>query len=344
MLISDGGSHLVSEKVKQILRQLIIKDWQSEPYHQNQNFAERRYRDFKARVKLIMDATRATAEEWLLVFLYIAHILNRTAVKSIGNKTPYEKLTGEVPDVSEILAMPYRQLVSYTEKDESYPQKSNERIGFFVGFNENVGHQMTFRVLDIKTGMIKNRSRIRTLEGVPNMRAIQPETEEEIENIKRFLPRAVNDDNVQRQLKNIMEGKHLDHDAPIKSEVLRDLDRGETAGWKHFDLESIPNDTMDTIDTSKLIGRSYLKPTDDNEERVRAVIKDCVKEHNGDVRLIVTDTMCDEGETYEEKIAYGQVIDFVNEKFGEESNMGWRFRNIKKHKDMRKDPRFKSDF
>ena len=39
-LISDAAKNEISHKVKDILRAYNISDWQSEPYHQNQNPAE----------------------------------------------------------------------------------------------------------------------------------------------------------------------------------------------------------------------------------------------------------------------------------------------------------------
>ena len=41
--ISDSAKNEISHKVKDILRAYNINDWQSEPYQQNQNPAERRY-------------------------------------------------------------------------------------------------------------------------------------------------------------------------------------------------------------------------------------------------------------------------------------------------------------
>jgi septum formation inhibitor MinC len=38
--ISDCAKAEMSERVKQILRALVISAWYSEPYHENQNFAE----------------------------------------------------------------------------------------------------------------------------------------------------------------------------------------------------------------------------------------------------------------------------------------------------------------
>ena len=39
-IISDSAKNKISHKVKDILRAYNINDWQSEPYHQNQNPAE----------------------------------------------------------------------------------------------------------------------------------------------------------------------------------------------------------------------------------------------------------------------------------------------------------------
>jgi hypothetical protein len=39
-LISDCAKAKMSERVKQILQALVISAWYSEPYHENQNFAE----------------------------------------------------------------------------------------------------------------------------------------------------------------------------------------------------------------------------------------------------------------------------------------------------------------
>ena len=48
-LISDSAQSEISTRVKDILRALFIDDWQSEPYHQHQNYAERRYETVQRR-------------------------------------------------------------------------------------------------------------------------------------------------------------------------------------------------------------------------------------------------------------------------------------------------------
>ena len=148
-----------------------IKDWQSEPHFQHQNFAERGYRDIKANVVVIMNATGANADEWLLVLKYVIFIHNRMAVKSLNWKTPLEVLTGQTPDISIIYQMAYRTPVYFLRYEGNYPHEvSSEVFGFFVGFAENVGHSNTFLVLTADTGRVLARSRLRRADELPNKR------------------------------------------------------------------------------------------------------------------------------------------------------------------------------
>ena len=113
LLISGNAKSKTSGRVDDVLRAYKIKDWQSEPYFQHQNFAERGYRDIKARVIVIMNASGAGANEWLLILKYVIYIYNWMAQKSLGWKTPLEVLTGQTPDISIIHQMPYCTVVYF---------------------------------------------------------------------------------------------------------------------------------------------------------------------------------------------------------------------------------------
>ena len=75
-LISDSAKNEISHKVKDVLRAYNINDWQSEPYHQNQNPAEWRYRTIKAWANNIMNRTGAPAHCWVITLQYVCYILN----------------------------------------------------------------------------------------------------------------------------------------------------------------------------------------------------------------------------------------------------------------------------
>jgi len=65
-LISDRAEVEISQKAHDILRAYAIDDWQSEPYHQHQNFAERRWGVIKAYTNNTLNRTGAPASTWLL--------------------------------------------------------------------------------------------------------------------------------------------------------------------------------------------------------------------------------------------------------------------------------------
>jgi hypothetical protein len=77
-LLSDSAQVEISNKVKTILRNLFIRSWQSEPYKQQQNPAERRFQTVKRVTNNVLDRTGAPAYTWLLCLMYVCYVLNRT--------------------------------------------------------------------------------------------------------------------------------------------------------------------------------------------------------------------------------------------------------------------------
>ena len=102
-LITDGDRYEISKKVADLLRNLFIKQHESEPYHQHQNKAEQRYGVVKRYINTLMNLTGAPAHCWLLCMLYVCHLLNATASPALGGLTPLQALTGQVPDISHFL-------------------------------------------------------------------------------------------------------------------------------------------------------------------------------------------------------------------------------------------------
>lgn len=164
-LISDHAAVETSNKVKDILRAYVIKDWQSEPYHQHQNRAERKYQDLKRMATTIMDRTGAPPYTWLLALLYVAFLLNRTANPSLNHRTPLEALDGVTPDISILLRFHFYEPVYYRVHEPTFPSQTREAKGRFVGFSENVGHAMTYKILSDETLRVLHRSEVRSAEG-----------------------------------------------------------------------------------------------------------------------------------------------------------------------------------
>ena len=145
-LISDLAKNEISHKVKDILRAYNINDWQSEPYHKNQNTAEWRYRTIKAWANTIMKRTGSPAHCWVLTLQYVCYILNHMSTASLGGQVPLQVLYGVTPDISITLFCTFYQPVFYATHDQHCPSESEERAGFWVGFAEHCGDSLTHMV------------------------------------------------------------------------------------------------------------------------------------------------------------------------------------------------------
>ena len=89
--------------MKEILGAYIIGDWQSEPYHQHQNFAENRYETVKQNANYVIDRFKAPPEAWLAALQYVTYVLNCLSNKNLNYMTPLQAATGQRPDISAIL-------------------------------------------------------------------------------------------------------------------------------------------------------------------------------------------------------------------------------------------------
>jgi len=166
-LISDCAKAQVSNKALDILRNYVIDDWQSEPYHEHQNPAERRYQTVKQYTNDILDKSGAPSKAWLLALLYAVYLLNHLATDSLGGYNPLSVLTGLTTDVSILLMFsfwepiyfPTGNALLYAHKP-GFPSETAEQKGRFVGFGESVGDALTFKIITDDTQKILYQSTI----------------------------------------------------------------------------------------------------------------------------------------------------------------------------------------
>ena len=88
-ILSDSAKTEISNKVMDILRAYHLSNWHSEPYHQNQNPAEWRYRTIKSWTNTEMNRSGAPANCWLLCLIYVCYLLNHIACTALDGKYPY---------------------------------------------------------------------------------------------------------------------------------------------------------------------------------------------------------------------------------------------------------------
>ena len=130
-LLSDSAKTEISNKVMDILRAYHISNWNFEPYHQNQNPAEWRYRTIKSWTNTVMNRCGAPANCWLLCLIYVCYLLNHIACTALDGKIPLLALTSITPDISIILLFTFYQPVFYATYDQHFPSESEE--GWILG-------------------------------------------------------------------------------------------------------------------------------------------------------------------------------------------------------------------
>jgi hypothetical protein len=192
ILQRDGAAEQRSQAFIQLNREMEVKDTFSEPGNPQQNPVESHaIRWLKKASQRLMNWVGAPDELWLAAFLYLADINNFTAHPALRWKTPYEKRHGVTPDISGLLVHHFYEPLWYLSLQTSFP-KSTEKAGYFLFLNKNVGHALTFSVLDDTTGNVIATSVTRSRERSPhvNHRSIHDA------NWDPFVLRDVNNQNV----------------------------------------------------------------------------------------------------------------------------------------------------
>ena len=159
--ISDSAKTEISNKVMDILRAYHISYWHSEPYYQNQNPAEWRYRTIKSWTNTVMNRSGAPTNCWLLCLIYVCCLLNHIACTALDGKISLFALTGITPDISIILLFTFSQPLFYVTYDQNFPFERKERAGYWVGLGEHCEDAMTHKILDHDTQQIIYRSAVR---------------------------------------------------------------------------------------------------------------------------------------------------------------------------------------
>ena len=315
-LISDGGKYEISKRVTDLLCSLFIQDYQSEPYHQHQNKAENRFGLAKRYTNTVMNTSGCPAFCWLLCLQYICVVLNHLASPTLQGICPVQALEGTTPDISFLLHFSFYEPVYYridsSEPDLNFPSSSNEKKGYWVGFADNQGDSLTWRILTEDTQKIIIRSGVRSaLRTTTNQRLASPSG----------------------------EGTTLPFPIPYsqsqKSLPLDPLD-ASTPNFEHFVKSQTGEDEdnpipMANIDIPNLLGRSFLLPPEDNGEDHMAKVID-IDDHGQTLEDIKFKLKINKDQA-EEIMSYNQLMDYIQKGTDAEEDPDslFKFRDIVAH-------------
>ena len=250
---------------------------------------------------------------WLLCLQYICVVLNHLASPTLQGICPVQALEGTTPDISFMLHFSFYEPVYYridsSEPDFHFPSPSNEKKGYWVGFADNPGDRLTWRILTEDTQKIIICSGVRSaLRTTTNQCLASPSGEGPTipfsipypQQSKNSLPLDPFDESTTNfeQFVNSQSGE--DEDNPIH---------------------------MANIDIPNLLGRSFLLPPEDNGEHHMAKIID-IDDHGQPLEDIKFKLKINKDQA-EEIMSNNQLMDYIQK--GADPDSLFRFRDIVAH-------------
>jgi hypothetical protein len=137
------------QRVKDIHRGLIIADQWTEPHSPWQNPAElNAVKYLKSHAQVLLDRTEAADNLWFLAQDYLAHVHNLSANCQPNWKMPEQVSRGDQTyPVSHIRIFYWFEPVLYLDAVSKFEfSETTERPGYFVGFADDVGDALTFKI------------------------------------------------------------------------------------------------------------------------------------------------------------------------------------------------------
>ena len=316
-LISDGGNYDISKGVTDFLHFLVIQDYQSESYHQDQNKTETCFGTAMRYTNTVMNTSGYLACCWLLCLQYIFVVLHHLASPTLQGICPVQALQGTTPDIS---FMPHTSFyepvyyrIEFSEPDFHLPSSSNEKKGYWVGFAANQGDSLTWRTLTEDTHTIIICSGIQSaLSTTTNQCLASPSGE------GTTLPFPI--------------------PYPQQSQLSLPLDPLEESPptFEHFVNSQSGEDEdnpipMANIDIPNLLGRSFLLPPQDNGERHMAKIID-IDDHGQPLEDIKFKLKINKDQA-EEIMSYNQLLDYIQKGTDaeEDPDSVFKFKDIVAH-------------
>ena len=294
-----------------------IQDYQSEPYHQHQNEAEDHLGLSKLYTNTVMNTSGCPACCWLLCLQFICVVLNHLASPTLQGICPVQALQGTTPDVSFVLHFSFYEPVYYridsSEPDLNFPSSSYEKKGYWVGFGNNQGDSLTWRILTEDTQKIIIHSGIRSaLRTTTNQHLASPSGE------GTTLPFPIP---YPQQSKNSLPLDPLDESTPNFEQFVKSQSGEDEDNPIH----------MANIDIPNLLGRSFLLPPEDNGERHMGKIID-IDDHGQPLEDIKFKLKINKDQA-EEIMSYNQLMDYIQKGTDAEEDPDslFKFRDIVAH-------------
>lgn len=247
----------------------IYRTW-NEPYSPWQNLAEKAGGIIKARCRDMMRRTNTPIVLWDYCVEYNAELRTMTASNNINlsGRTPFEKVMGYTPDISELVEFDWYQWVWFN--DPTSPNRTE--LGRWLGPAHNAGQGLAYYILSEK-GEVVMRSTVVPIHGDE---LLQPSLVERQQSFTKSVDKYIG--NHSKAAPNMITQKPSD-DKDIYHTLFFDIDdHSEDLLVQEFDPDDLPvvmplHDDIKNLDapcaefTDSLIGADVTLPSADGQVR-----------------------------------------------------------------------------
>jgi hypothetical protein len=222
--------------------------------------------------------------------MYVCFVLNNAFLEVIQS-SPLCHAYGTDNDISPMIYFSFYNLVYYLVDETTFPSKSKELHGQWVGVRENVGHFMTYKILMDDTGWIIHCSNIRSAAD-PHARNLR------LDPLNDKLPEVI------RSLRKASPVS--DHGEDFSLHSMEPTDENPE--------RPSTGDDMVIVDPQELLGCTFLMDTQEDGQRFHAHIFECISDHKSNVRHSddhVKFRISINEDEYKEIITYNELMDFI---------------------------------
>ncbi|GJX28644.1 putative ribonuclease H-like domain-containing protein [Tanacetum coccineum] len=165
----DNGTEFKNSKLIELCRSKgIRRDYSNARTPQQNGVAERKNRTLIEAARTMLADSKLPTMFWTEAVSTACYVLNRVLVTKPHNKTPYELVSGKVPNISHL--KPFGCLVTILNTSDhlgKFEGKADE--GFIVGY---AAHSKAYRVYNLSSKKIEETLNLRYLEDKPNVQGL----------------------------------------------------------------------------------------------------------------------------------------------------------------------------
>jgi hypothetical protein len=146
-LFTDNAGEETGVEWETVRRKHVIHQGYTEPHTPWQNKAELDIGEEKAHYRRIMHHAQAPEALWDHGFEHTDESRQNLARKNLGWRTPFEVLTGDTPDTSDLLDFGYYDWVWYWDPNSTLFPADPRQLGRWLGRDHADGPAMCYKIL-----------------------------------------------------------------------------------------------------------------------------------------------------------------------------------------------------